>query len=238
MARAMQDRGGQERPGPADGEAGTAHHDEPVRPVAVDRTGRKRAAILDAAREAFLAHGFVGASMDEVAARARASKVTVYKHFADKQRLFVAVVTSAIEEAEDRSRTLVDRLAESTDVERDLRTFARRHVAVVTQPHLVRMRRMIIAEATRFPELARAWHRTGPERAHATLARHLARLAQRGLLHVDDPLLAAQHLNYLVLSVPVNEAMFTGHDLPYTPEQLQRFADEAVRVFMAAYGAR
>ena len=69
---------------------------------------------------------------------------------------------------------------------------------------------MIIAEATRFPELARAWHRAGPERAHATLAEQIEPLARRGLLRAPDPLLAAQHLNYLILSVPVNEAMFTG----------------------------
>jgi TetR/AcrR family transcriptional regulator, mexJK operon transcriptional repressor len=105
----------------------------------------------------------------------------------------------------------------------------------VTQPHLVQMRRMIIAEANRFPELARTWHRTGPERGHAKLAGQIEQLARRGLLQVADPLLAAQHLNYLILSVPVNEAMFTGRDKPYNRRQLQRYADEAVRVFMAAY---
>jgi AcrR family transcriptional regulator len=201
------------------------------------RTVRKRRAILAAAREVFLRNGYLGAGMDEVAALAKVSKVTVYKHFSDKHRLFIAVFTGAVEEAEESSRPLVDHLAESVDVEEDLRVFARRHVALVTQPHLIRMRRMIIAEATRFPELARAWHRAGPERAHAKLAGQIERLAHRGLLRVADPLLAAQHLNYLILSVPVNEAMFTGRDTPYDARQLQRFADEAVRVFMAAYGA-
>ena len=201
------------------------------------RTARKRRAILAAAREVFLRNGYLGAGMDEVAALAKVSKVTVYKHFSDKHRLFIAVFTGAVEEAEESSRPLVDHLAESVDVEEDLRVFARRHVTLVTQPHLIQMRRMIIAEATRFPELARAWHRAGPERAHAKLAGQIERLARRGVLHVADPLLAAQHLNYLILSVPVNEAMFTGRDTPYDARQLQRFADEAVRVFMAAYGA-
>lgn len=206
--------------------------------TAQERTAQRRRAILAAAREVFLEHGYPGASMDEVAARAKVSKVTVYKHFADKHRLFTAVVTGAIEEAEARTRPLVDHLAESADVEADLRTFARQHITEVTQPHLIRMRRTIIAEATRFPDLARAWHRAGPERAHATLAGQLERLARRGLLRVADPLLAAQHLNYLILSVPVNEAMFTGRDEPYPRRQLQRYADEAIRVFMAAYGGR
>jgi TetR/AcrR family transcriptional repressor of mexJK operon len=200
------------------------------------RSAQKRRAILVAAREVFLRNGYPGASMDEVAALANVSKMTVYKHFTDKHGLFIAVFTAAIEEAEQSSRSLIDRLAESVDVEKDLQTFARQHIALVTQPHLIQMRRMIIAEATRFPELARTWHRTGPERAHAKLAGQIEQLAQRGLLQAADSLLAAQHLNYLILSVPLNEAMFTGRDKPYNRQQLQHWADEAVRVFMAAYG--
>jgi len=95
---------------------------------------------------------------------------------------------------------------------------------------------MIIAESTRFPGLATAWHRAGPERGHARLADQIQRLSHRGLLRVADPLLAAQHLNYLILSVPMNEAMFTGRDRPHSRRVLNRYADEAVRVFLAAYG--
>jgi TetR/AcrR family transcriptional repressor of mexJK operon len=200
------------------------------------RSAQKRRAILVAAREVFLTKGYPAASMDEVAALANVSKMTVYKHFTDKHGLFIAVFTAAIEEAEESSRSLIDRLADSVDLEEDLRTFARQHITLVTQPHLIRMRRMIIAEATRFPELARTWHHTGPERAHAKFAKQIEQLAERGLLRAADPLLAAQHLNYLILSIPMNEAMFTGRDKPYNNRQLQHWADEAVRVFMAAYG--
>lgn len=200
------------------------------------RSAQKRRAILEAAREVFLASGYPSTSMDDVAATAGVSKVTIYKHFSDKHSLFGAVFTDAIKQAEENTRSLVDQLATSVDVEKDLRAFARQHVLDVTQPHLIQMRRMIIAEAVRFPELARAWHRAGPERGHATLAAQIEQLGRRGLLRAPDPLLAAQHLNYLILSVPVNEAMFTGRAKPYSRRQLHRYADEAVRVFMAAYG--
>jgi TetR/AcrR family transcriptional repressor of mexJK operon len=196
----------------------------------------KRRAILGAARQVFMDRGYASASMDEVAALADVSKVTVYRHFSDKTSLFTAVVTSAIQEAEQTSQSMVDTLGASIDIERDLRAFARRHVTVVTQPQIMQLRRMIIAEAGRFPELARTWHRRGPEVAHATLAEQISQLTRRGLLRAADPLLAAQNLNYLILSVPMNEAMFARLDGPVSQRRLHRYADEAVRVFLAAYG--
>lgn len=197
------------------------------------RSARKRQAILDAARALFLANGYGGTSMDDVAARAAVSKQTVYKHFADKERLFTAIITGDIQETEGLTQSLVDALPETRDLERDLREFARRHVVEVMQPHLVRMRRILIGEADRFPELAAAWYARGPERAHATFAAWFTRLAERGLLHVPDPLLAAEHFNWLILSIPLNRAMFSDVEEP--PDRLEYYADEAVRVFLAAY---
>ena len=60
------------------------------------RGARKRAAILEAAQQVFFANGFVGASMDQVAATAAVSKQTVYKHFSDKEALFREVVTNVV----------------------------------------------------------------------------------------------------------------------------------------------
>jgi TetR/AcrR family transcriptional regulator, mexJK operon transcriptional repressor len=206
-------------------------HEEP------GRSARKRRAIMTAARTLFLAKGYDGASMDDVAALAAVSKQTVYKHFADKKRLFTAIITGDIDAAESLTAQIVAALGDSEDLEHDLRQFARQHVIDVTQPHLIQLRRIVIAEAERFPELARTWYASGPERAHATLADQFRALARRGLLRVDDPLLAAQHLNWLILSIPLNRAMFHGNDIEFTSSELERYADEGARVFLAAYGA-
>jgi AcrR family transcriptional regulator len=185
----------------------------------------------------FLREGYAGATMDQVAALAAVSKQTVYKHFADKKRLFTAVVTDQITATEALTQTMVAALGASDDLAGDLRAFARRHIAEVTEPHLIRLRRIVIAEADRFPDLARAWYANGPQRGHAALAEQIRTLTDRGLLHADDPLLAAQHLNWLVLSIPLNEAMFHGSDTRFTTRTLHRYADEAVRIFLAAYAS-
>ncbi|MEU6151977.1 TetR/AcrR family transcriptional regulator [Actinosynnema sp. NPDC047251] len=198
------------------------------------RSARKRRAILDAARTVFLRNGYQGAGMDEIAALAEVSKQTVYKHFADKERLFTEIITADIRAGEQRSDAVLESLPESTDPEADLREIARRLVTVVTRPHLVRMRRVVIGEADRFPDLARAWYTSGPERGYERLAHRFAQLGDQGRLTTPDPLLAAQQFVWLALSVPLNRAMFDPE--PFTTAELHRFADEAVRTFLAAFG--
>jgi TetR/AcrR family transcriptional regulator, mexJK operon transcriptional repressor len=210
--------------------------DESVPGTEPGRSARKRQAILAAARTVFLRKGYGGTSMDEVAALAAVSKQTVYKHFADKERLFTAIITGDIDATEALTHDMLAALPDTDDLEHDLREFARRHIAEVAQPHLIQLRRIIIAEAERFPALARAWYTGGPERAHATLANLFEALAKRGLLRVPDPLLAAQHFNWLILSIPLNKAMFYGPDTGFTAKDLVHLADEGVRVFLAAYG--
>jgi TetR/AcrR family transcriptional repressor of mexJK operon len=145
---------------------------------------------------------------------------------------------AAVAQVEGSSHPLVEAMPDSQDLERDLRAFARQHLADVMQPHLLRLRRVLIGEADRFPELAQTWYAAGPERSSAMFARWFQALDRRGLLRVDDPLLAAQQFNWLILSIPLNKAMAYPLDEPlFAQSELERYADEAVRVFLAAYGA-
>jgi TetR/AcrR family transcriptional regulator, mexJK operon transcriptional repressor len=198
------------------------------------RSARKRRAIMDAATTVFLRNGYVGASMDEVAALAAVSKQTVYKHFADKQSLFSEIVTGTVDEAGDRVHASVLELADSGDVEADLRDLARRQLALVMQPRVLQLRRLVIGEVGRFPELGRTFYERGPGRTMGALAAAFERLAAAGALKLDDPALAAEHFNWLVMSIPLNQAMLLGDD---EQPDLDRYADEGVRVFLAAYGA-
>lgn len=202
------------------------------------RSTRKRKAILEAAATVFLRNGYLGTSMDEIAALARVSKQTVYKHFADKERLFIEIVTSTVNDVSDPVHEEVLELADSGDVEADLRDLARRQLRRVMQPRLLALRRLVIGEATRFPELGRSFYERGPGRTITALATAFERLGARGLLQIDDPAIAAAHFNWLIMSAPINEAMLLGHDEPPTPAELKRYADDGVRAFLAAYRKR
>jgi TetR/AcrR family transcriptional regulator, mexJK operon transcriptional repressor len=201
------------------------------------RWARKHQAILDAASAVFLRHGYRGTSMDGIAARAQVSKQTVYKHFADKETLFTAIVVATVDEAGDPVHDDVRHLEDTGDVEADLRGLARRQLHLVMQPRLLALRRLVIAEAGRFPELGRTFYERGAGRTVAALAATFEHLARRGLLDVEDSVLAATHFNWLVMSAPVNQAMLLGRE-ELDPTELDRYADSGVRVFLAAYGAK
>jgi TetR/AcrR family transcriptional regulator, mexJK operon transcriptional repressor len=202
------------------------------------RAGRLASAgvIMEAATTLFLRNGYPGTSMDEIAALAGVSKQTVYKHFADKQRLFTALILRSTERVDEFVDAMTLMLQDTDDLDKDLGELARRYIATVVQPRVLQMRRLVIGEASRFPELADTYYERAPERVLETLASCLQRLAERGLLRMDDPLLAANHFVALILWVPLDRAMFHGIEQRFTGADLERFADAGVRVFLAAYG--
>ncbi|KAA2261484.1 TetR/AcrR family transcriptional regulator [Solihabitans fulvus] len=202
------------------------------------RSAQKRTVIMAAATEAFLRNGYPGTSMDEVATRAAVSKQTVYKHFSDKKSLFAAIVADTVSMVDERLVAATRALHGTDDPERDLRALARQLADSILQPHVIQFRRMLIAEAERFPEMGRSYWDEGFERGLRTLGAGLAELARAGHLTVPDPLLAAHQFAGLILWVPVNQMMFCGEDSRLGAADLDRYADQAVRVFLAAHRPR
>ncbi|MFC4118750.1 TetR/AcrR family transcriptional regulator [Nonomuraea zeae] len=201
------------------------------------RTARKRRQIMEAARPVFLRNGYVGASMDEVAALAAVSKQTVYKHFTDKEQLFTSIILDTTGQVEGLARLITAALDESGDLEKDLGELARQFLDALMRPEVLRLRRLVIAEADRFPDLGRTWYQQGFERSLETMAGSFGRLAERGLLRLDDPQLAAEHFVGLLLWIPLNKVMFWGGGEHYTPAHLARLSEAAVAAFLRAYGA-
>jgi TetR/AcrR family transcriptional repressor of mexJK operon len=204
------------------------------------RSARKRRAITEAATALFLRNGYQGTSMDEVAAQAAVSKQTVYKNFADKEQLFTAIVLGVADKSEQiiRELTTIFGTAErdtADDLERLLTELACTYLDAVLQPHVLALRRLVIAEADRFPDLARSYYQKAPARAIEVIASALRTYIDRGLLCAEDAYLAASHFAYLTLAIPQDKALFCPDEQP-SAEERDRLAQQAVGVFLAAYG--
>lgn len=102
-------------------------------------------------------------------------------------------------------------------------------------PDLLRLRRLVIAELARFPALGRVFYDRGPGRTIVTLASIFDKLTADGMLRAEDPHLAATQFNWLVMAEPLNRAMLLGVEETPATAELDRYADHAVRTFLAAY---
>ncbi len=198
----------------------------------------KRLAILAAAEEAFLAARYDDVTMDEIAERSQVSKQTVYAHFGTKDQLFVALVTAMTRDAGDEVAAEFAPPENPEQVASSLESVLGHQLSVVLAPRLLRLRRLVISEVPRFPDLARAVFEQGPRRAVASLEALLRELDARGWLLVPRPAVAAEQLNWLVMGAPTNAAMFLGDDLAPTPAQQRAHVRAAVATFLAAYGPR
>jgi len=100
---------------------------------------------------------------------------------------------------------------------------------------VLRRRQLVVREAGRFPDVASTYHEGAPRLTIAALAEAFARLAERGELAVSEPSRAATHFAFLLVGEPLDTAMFRGVVPGRGPGELAETADEAVRVFLAAY---
>ena len=176
--------------------------------------------------------------MEDIAVRAGVSKQTVYKHFTDKQHLFADIVLSTTGDLDALVSLIADRLTETSDLARDLEHLAETFLVALMQPRVLRLRRLVISSADRFPEIAGAWYEQGFERVLSALSKSFHVLADRQLLVVDDTAAAAEHFVGMLFWIPVNKAMFTGDDDYEATHDLVPVARSAVAAFLNAYGAR
>jgi len=208
--------------------------------VARRRAGRLASggAIREAAARLFLEKGYQGTSMDDVAAAAQVSKQTIYTHFENKDTLFADLVLGNAETVDAFVATLGPALEAPGDLGPALRELARRYLHTVMRPEVLRLRRLVLGESGRFPELARTYYERVPGRVIAELTAIFARLAEAGRLNAKQPEVAAQQFAWLTLGLALDRAMFEPIDAIALNGELDRIADAAVETFLAAYSAR
>jgi len=203
-------------------------------PIVEDRSTRKRRAIIEAATTLFLQRGYLGTSIDQIAALATVSKPTVYRFFTDKEQLLTEIVLGTLDRRGDPFRAELASLAQSNDLSPELRGLARDYIKIVTQPSGLALRRLVIGASHQLPALAQAYYERAQEQTLGALASVFEQLATRGLLEIDEPITAASHFAFLVLGRALDKSLFSP-EKPFTDAQLERQADAGVTAFLAIY---
>ena len=200
-------------------------------PVSSKRDNR-REAILDVARDVFLAEGYAAASMSTIAAKLGGSKGTLYNYFSSKDELFGAIVSRhCIWQREAMFSILVDGL----DIGTALNAVGRNYLRLVLSDYSLSMFRLVVAEAARDPAIGKIFYESGPIPGVARLTGYLADAAARGVLTIDDP----EPTAHMFMALCQNRLM-KMRLCNYAPEPSKKVIEtevaRAVEVFMRAFG--
>ena len=191
----------------------------------------KRAAILEAAKRLFITQGFVGVSMDQIAAEASVSKLTVYSHFGYKDALFAAAVQA---HCEQRMPGSLFEAAGAAPLREGLLQIARAVFAMVSEPETVAGHRIMCAPQvveSSLPQLA--WD-AGPQRVHDAMADVLRHHVAAGDLAIDDVDVAASQFLCLAKG-ELHARMVFGCCTTLPAHVVEAQLEGAVDLFMRAY---
>ena len=196
----------------------------------------KRAAILEAAKRLFMAHGYEGASMDQIAADAKVSKLTVYSHFGDKDSLFSAAIVAKLDEQVPATpfhsaRGGAD--AEPGGLRRQLTRIGQAFFALISSEESLAMHRMMMT-ATGEPHVRQLFWEAGPRRLKAGFAEFLREAIGQRLLDIEDPERAAGQF-FCLLKGDLHVRLMCSLCTPPTAAEIEAHVDACIDMFLRAY---
>ena len=192
----------------------------------------KRDAIVKAAGKSFLKQGYAASSIEQIAAEAGVSKVTIYNHFGGKRVLFEA----AVDRECARIRNLLTFQATDDGSIRDrLRVIGEAMVTFLSRPEMVQFERRIAAEMEQHPDVGKAFLEAGPYRMKAAFSAFLEQAVARGELDVPNTRLAVEQFVSMCKGMGDMERRL---GVPLKPKENLERVIGAVEVFLKAYTAK
>ncbi len=204
-----------------------------VKPRSGGRPSRAEASqiaehILGVATDLIFTNGYGNTSIEAIASACGISKRTFYHRFADKSELFASVVHRLIESLRPSDET---RLFKGKTLEAILQQLATIILNAALSPQALALHRVMMAEATRFPELAIVMHKEGARSEaihrisllldHEKKARHIA---------LPDTRFAAEQFLHMVIDAPQQRALGLG--TPMNKDELNRWINDTVTLFL------
>lgn len=176
------------------------------------RGQKRRQAILDAATDAFLQHGYEGTTLDMIIAQAGGSRRSLYDYFGDKQGLFGAVIRYHTDKLVEEVRS-IDVIGMSA--REGLTLLAKNFVFALLEPVNLELYRLLITQAPAFPQLSRSAYQAGPALLLSELEKYLDHLQRQGQLpaRLPTPHTARQFLGMVKAEFQLC-ALLTPEQLP------------------------
>jgi AcrR family transcriptional regulator len=199
--------------------------------VGADDDSGRRAQILDAALHVFSEHGFAGASIKRIAARAGLkSPALIYWYFKDKQALLEGIFV--------RVTPFLDTVAEAEGALDDppelvLPRIVNSFLSVVQQPRMRRFVRIMLSEFARHPAVANWFAERGPMLVLSFLERYFRRQTELGRLRAYDAAGAARAFMGMLIVYGLGRELFPGVAAGFPPPE--RYADEVVAIFLNGF---
>ncbi len=190
----------------------------------------KRVAIVETAAHHFFHNGYAATAIEQVAADAGVSKVTIYNQFGDKRALFTAAVENECEKM--RGHFSLEGTAKGP-IRARMVDIGQAIYAFLSRPEMIQFERRIAAETEVDPAIGAAFLEAGPWRMKQAFGAWLARATEAGELAVADPMLAAEQFVSMCKGMGDLERRFGAH---VTADESDRRIVGAVDVFLAAYG--
>jgi len=198
--------------------------------IVADEDSSKRRQILEGARKVFMNLGFDAATFGEIARAAGVSKGTLYVYFADKNRLFEAIVE---EETLEQGKVTFN-LDPERDVATTLTEFGQAYIQLLCRPGGGSATRTVMAIAERMPEVGRRFYNNVIAHTISRLAAYLEARTRLGDLAIDDFQLAATQFMQMCQASLFMPFIFQAAPAP-TPERVAQVIGSAVRIFLAGY---
>ncbi|ELS32632.1 MULTISPECIES: TetR/AcrR family transcriptional regulator [Pseudanabaena] len=188
-------------------------------------SNHKQEKILQGAMQVFFRDGYAGTSMDRVAIEAGVSKQTIYSYFHDKEGLFKALIEQI---TISRFQTLFDSEELTGDPEGLLRQVAEAYLLKVSDDHqYLSLLRVVIAESSRFPEMAKLYYHTVIQRGRQLLGKYFD---DRPELGIQDSEATAQIFFGTLVSFVVSQELMYGKEI--MPLSSQKLVDSLVYLIL------
>ena len=191
----------------------------------------KGAAILEAAKRLFIAQGFDGTSMDQIAAGAGVSKLTVYSHFGDKETLFAAAAKAYCEQ---QLPTSMFEAHPEVPLRERLLQIARAFFAMVSAPEAVSAHRILCSPQMAESPIPQMFWEAGPRRVQDAFATLLRMRMAAGELQVDDVARASSQFFTLLKGDP-HAQLVMGCGENACHEAARAHLEASVDMFLRAY---